>query len=310
MVQVRVQYAGINFADIMMRMGLYPDAPKTPFVPGYEIAGEVAEVGDGVSGFEEGDRVMAVTRFGGYTSRKDVAAEELIKLPKALPTKEAAALPVNYLTAWIALHRMARVTKGDRVLIHGGAGGVGLAAVAMAQLAGCDVHATAGGPQKCAFLEERGVAAHDHTSLDWRERAKEATGGGFDRVLDPIGGAHTKQSLRMLAPGGLVVGYGASELAPGLRRNPVKAVRGLAQMRLGTPGLMNHNTGFVGLNLLHLWKDDPDGVRADFETIAKLVVRGKLPLPHIAATFDLERAGDAHRFIQDRRNIGKVLLRT
>ncbi len=308
-VQVRVQAAGVNFADVMMRMGLYPDAPRPPFVPGYEIAGEVVEVGEGVTGYKPGDRVAAVTDFGGYTSRIDVSPEQLFKLPKAFTVQEAAAMPVNYLTAWIALHDLGRVKRSDDVLVHGGAGGVGMAAIAIAKAAGCTVYATAGSDEKCAVLEDLGVSkAFNYRKAPFADQMLQSV-GRVDRVLDPVGGSHIKESLRILRPRGLVVAYGVSEIAPGLKRNPVQALKTVAAMRLNMIPLLNQNTGVIGLNLLHLWQQDPGGVQAALAKVLKQVHAGKLPKPRIAQTFLLEEAAEAHRFLQDRRNIGKVVLR-
>ncbi len=308
-VQVHVQAVGVNFADVLMRMGLYPDAPRTPFVPGYEIAGEVVEVGEGVRGFKPGDRVAAVTNFGGYTSRIDVSPDQLFKIPKSFTVQEAAAMPVNYLTAWVALHELGRIKRSDSVLIHGGAGGVGMAAVAMAKAAGCTVYATAGSQEKCEVLEAAGV----DKAFNYREapfaREMLKTVGRVDRVLDPVGGSHIKESLRVLRPRGLVVAYGVSEMATGTRRNPIQALKTVSAMRINMIPLLNHNTGVIGLNLLHLWQQDPDSVKAGLTKVLKQVHAGKLPKPRIAQTFLLEEAAEAHRFIQDRRNIGKVLLR-
>src|SRR4051812_26941937 len=138
-IRVQVTAAGVNFADLMMRMGMYPEAPKPPFVPGYEVAGTVIEVGPQVVGFRPGERVLAACAFGGYVDEIVVSEYQVRRTPAHLSDAQAASIPVNYMTAWVALHEMARVRKGDRVLIPSAAGGVGIAAVQLAALAGAHV---------------------------------------------------------------------------------------------------------------------------------------------------------------------------
>ncbi len=308
-VQVAVEAAGINFADLMMRMGLYPEAPEPPFVPGYEVAGRIGSVADGVKGLKPGDRVVAATRFGGYTSHTNLPAEDVIKVPRALDLEQAAALPVQYVTAWIALHEYGRIREGDRVLVHGGAGGVGQAAVAMAQAAGCDVVATAGGKAKVAMLRERfGIEAFDHHVGHVRHQLDAQH--GFDLILDPVGGRHLKESLLTLRPGGRVILYGMQSLVTSDkgRRSLRAAARELPAMKVKTIPMMLHNTGVQGLNLLSLWKERPDVVRHAMDGVTKALARKRIPAPTIAASYPLAEAAKAHQAIHDRRHAGKVLL--
>ncbi len=300
-VQVAVEYAGVNFADIMMRMGLYPEAPDPPFVPGYEVAGTIVAKGEGVRGLKIGDRVVAATRFGGYTSRINLADEDVVVLPKSLETRHAAAMPVQYLTAYLALHEFGRVRKGDRVLIHQAAGGVGLAAITMAKHAGCEVVGCVGSRQKAGFL-------HDEYDIHAVVRGDEQDLGGLDVILDPIGGTNLKQSLRELRPGGRVIAYGASGIVAGTRRNPLKALKEVAAMRTRVIPLMEHNTGIMGLNLLTLWRDRPEMVRNAMKEVLSMVAKQKIPVPRIDSEFPLADAADAHQRIHDHANMGKILL--
>lgn len=305
--RIAVRAAGVNFADVMMRMGSYPEAPPLPFVPGYEVAGTIAELGPEVTRFEVGDRVVAGTRFGGYTSELVLPERYAWPTPARLSDVEAAAIPVNYLTAWMALDEMARVRKGDRVLIHSAAGGVGTAAVQLAVRAGARVTGLTGSPAKGALIRELGAEAV--LSTDDYERAGDKDAGGFDVILDPTGGASLKRSFRRLAPSGRIVFYGVSSMVTGRRRSIFKAVRMLAQSPLIHPlWLMKQNTGMYGLNLLQLF--DP----ANLGRLGRGMdlILGEFGAGHLRAvvgrTFPLAEGGAAHEHLQSRANTGKVVL--
>src|SRR3954451_5905666 len=176
-VRVRVRASGVNFADVMARMGLYPDAPKLPCVVGYEVAGTVDEVGDGVTDLAAGDAVIATTRFGGYADVGTVPAPQTVRLPTGMSFEEGAAIPVNYLTAILMLEHFARVRSGERVLVHGAAGGVGLAAVQLCRLRHAEVVGTASS-SKHAILREAGVAhTIDYRTTDFEAETRRVTGG-------------------------------------------------------------------------------------------------------------------------------------
>ncbi len=302
-VQVAVAFAGVNFADLVMRIGFYKDAPPLPFVPGYEISGRIAAIGSGVKGFKVGQRVAAATRFGGYASHVNVPADSLFKVPRSIGLDEAAAFPVQWLTAWAALHESARVRRGEKVLVHGGAGGVGLAAIAIAKEAGCEVYATAGGPEKQAHLAGLGVTAIDYMAGPWLE---EVGADSMDVVLDPVGGAHLKESLRCIRPGGRVIAYGASQTTSA-RRSLRRGIRTLREMRMSAIPLMMHSKALMGLNLLRLWDAGQD-LRPAAERLMTGMVAGTYGKPRIDAVFPIEEVAAAHQHLHDRKNIGKVLL--
>src|SRR5687767_9912097 len=187
--RIRVRAAGINFADILARLGLYPDAPKPPVVVGYEVAGHVDGIGRDVTGFSDGDRVVALTRFGGYSDAVVVPAAQVFHFPDALSDSEAAAVPVTYLTAALALYRMAALAPGETVLVHNAGGGVGIAATQLARLRRATVIGTASS-FKHAALRSFGVEhAIDYGNADVAQAIREITKGrGVDVILDPIGG--------------------------------------------------------------------------------------------------------------------------
>jgi NADPH:quinone reductase-like Zn-dependent oxidoreductase len=307
-VRIRVAASGVNFADALARMGLYPDAPPLPAVVGYEVAGTVDAVGAGVTEFREGDRVGALTRFGGYADVIAVPRGQVFPLPDALSFQKAAAIPVNYLTAWIMLVHLGNVRAGDRVLVHAAAGGVGQAALQICRWRGAEVVGTASA-SKHARLRELGVAhCIDYRTQDFEAEVRRIYGkDGVDIALDAVGGESFGKSFRCLGALGRLYVFGVSSFAPGKRRSVVAAVRGLAKMpRFGPIPLMNDNRGVQGVNLGHLWHRT-ELLRQMLGEIVDLVRDGTFA-PIVDRAFPFDRAGEAHAFLQDRQNFGKVLL--
>ena len=311
-VKIQVTAAGVNFADIMMRMGLYPEAPKPPFIPGYEVAGKVIEIGPLVKNFKLGDRVLAGTRFGGYASEVVIGEHQVRKIPARLSDIEAAAIPVNFLTASVALEDMARVRKGDRVLIQSAAGGVGVAAVQIAAQAGAHVVGLVGSKAKGEVIKSLGAAEfiiNDEWELENHELEKFSN---FQIILDSTGGESLKRSFDRLAPGGRVVNFGASSVVGGKKRSLARIFSLIYHTTFFTPyKLMTENKGVFGLNMLQLF-DDPtspqfqlmsqafDRLMERFEKGAYKVIVGK--------TFPMPQGAEAHSYLQGRTNIGKVVL--
>jgi synaptic vesicle membrane protein VAT-1 len=307
-VRVRVKASGVNFADIMARMGLYPDAPPLPTVVGYEVAGTVDKLGAKADGVKVGDRVLALCRFGGYSDTVIAPVEQVIPIPDHLTFEKAAAIPVNYVTAWLMLIHHGNVQKGDRVLVHAVAGGVGVAAVQICKWRGAEIIGTASG-SKHARLRELGVAhCIDYTREDFEAEVKRITnGGGCDLILDAVGGKSFMKSYRSLAPMGKLMMFGVSSFAPGQKRSIVAALRGfMAMPKFGAIPLMNDNRGVIGVNLGHLWEQRAK-LRGMMEEIRSLAAAGTFD-PIVDATFPFERASEAHAYLQGRKNFGKVLL--
>lgn len=307
-VRVRVAASGINFADIMARMGLYPDAPKLPTVVGYEVSGTVDAVGAGVSDLTVGQRVVTLTRFGGYSDVVVVPHGQVQALPDHVSFEAAAAIPVNYLTAWLMLVHLGNVRAGDRVLIHAAAGGVGQAAVQIAKWRGAEILGTASAG-KHERLRASGVAhCIDYRTQDFEAEVQRITQGeGVDIVLDALGGAALAKSYRCLAPLGRVYTFGASTFAPGDKRSIVAALKGLWSSPTFKPmDLMDKNRGVHGINVGHLWERS-EQLSAMLGEILKLVANGTFT-PVVDRSFPFAQAADAHAYIQDRKNFGKVLL--
>jgi len=307
-VRVRVKASGINFADILARMGLYPDSPKLPAVVGYEVSGVVDGVGDGVKNFREGDRVVCMTRFGGYSDVLCVPEGSVRIIPDSLEFEGAASIPVNYLTAWLMLVHLGHVKSGDTVLVHACAGGVGLAAVQICRHFGAEVFGTASAA-KHERLRGMGVAACiDYRTEDFEVEIKRLTDGrGVDIALDAVGGESFRKSYKSLADLGRLFIFGASSVAPGTKRSWISALAKLMKMGSFKPlQLMSHNKGVFGVNLGHLWHRG-DELAAMLAEILDLFADGTFK-PVVDRGFPLSEAAAAHRYIQDRKNFGKVVL--
>jgi NADPH:quinone reductase-like Zn-dependent oxidoreductase len=312
-VRIAVKAAGLNFADTMARVGLYPDAPKPPCVLGYEVAGEVESVGEGVDSVKVGDRVVAGTRFGGQCDLVSVAEDQVLPLPDRLSFEQGAAVPVNYATAYCALVVMAGLKAGERALIHAAAGGVGTAAVQIARHHGAEVFGTASASKHDA-IRDLGVAhAIDYRTQDFEQEVMRLTDGkGVDVVIDATGPTNFRKDYRVLRQGGKLVMYGLSEASAGTGRDVRKLIGSLARMPFATLPwwkslqVMNENKGVFGLNMLHWWDREGDVTRITGPLIEELEEGGLEPV--VAESFPFERAGDAHQLIGERRNIGKVVL--
>ncbi len=312
-IRIAVRTAGINFADTLARVGLYPDAPKTPCVLGYEVAGEVESVGEGVSLHSVGDRVVAGTRFGGQAELVTVPAEQALPLPDRLSFEQGAAFPVNYGTAYAALILMGSLRQGDRVLIHAAGGGVGISATQIARNVGAEIFGTAS-PGKHEAIRAQGVThAIDYRNQDFEAEAMRITNGeGVDLIMDALGPTSFRKDYRLLRSGGCLVMYGLSENSDNGVRNIPATLKSLAKMPLATMPwwksllVMNENKGVFGLNMLSWWDREGNLDRVTEPLMADLE-GGRLE-PVVAEAFPFDRAGAAHEFIAQRRNVGKVVL--
>ena len=308
---VRVRAAGVNFADLVMRQGLYATVPPRPYSPGFEVAGEVEEVGTEAAPCKPGDPVVALMRYGGYAERVVVGTNQVFKYPPALSPALAAAVPVVFLTAWICLFEAARARAGETALVLGAAGGVGTAAVQLAKSRGLQVIGTAGGEAKCAFVRnELGAAACADSRTDWETRVREIAGPrGIDVALDPVGGPATASCRRLLAPLGRLVFFGLSSAIEAGGRNWLRVARAwLSTPRFHPYSLVEPNIGVMGVHLLHL--GSREGLFAPaLEEIFRGVTAGTWR-PIVNRVFPLTQAGAvaAHRHLHARQNVGKVVL--
>lgn len=307
-VVVKVHAAGLNFADILARQGLYPDGPAKPCVMGYEVAGVVESAGEGVDRGLIGKPVVAMTRFGGQSEKVVVQERQLFPKPESLTFEQGAAVPVNYLTAWALLVVMGGLRKGESVLIHNAGGGVGLAALDIAKKIGATTFGTAS-PGKHDFLRQRGLDHPiDYRNQDWLPVLKQMTNGrGVELVIDPIGGGHWKKSYAALRTTGRLGMFGVSTASANGLRGKLKMVKAAAQMpRFHPLGLLNKNRGVFGLNLGHMWHE-PEKVAEWVQSIMQGITEGWIQ-PFVDRAFTFDQAGEAHAYLEARKNIGKVVL--
>jgi NADPH:quinone reductase-like Zn-dependent oxidoreductase len=292
-------------------MGLYPDAPKPPCVVGYEVSGEVDALGLGVAGPQPGTRVIALTRFGGHAEFVCVPERSVIPMPEGMDYEAGAALPVNYLTAYHMLFRVAALRPGEHVLIHMAAGGVGIAALQLCKTVGDVVTYGTASPTKHDAIRAEGCQNPiDYRSVDWEKEVRRLTGGkGVDVVLDPLGGWDTRKGYRVLRPVGRLIIYGMANLASGERRNWKRLVRhGLPAMlpHFSPIEIMNANRTISGVNIGHLWRQEAM-LASEMAAVLELFRKGSIK-PHIDSRYSFDQAAEGHRRIQERKNVGKVVL--
>ena len=309
-VLINVKAIGVNFADILARKGLYPDAPKPPCVVGYEVSGIIEAAGKGVDSSIVGKSVLAITRFNGYSEKVCVSEKNVLTIPGSLDFERAAAIPVNYLTAYQLLYVMGGLKKGESVLIHNAGGGVGLAALDISLHLEATTYGTSS-VGKHSFLMERGLKHPiDYRNQDFLSSILSLTGGkGVEMVIDPIGGKNWKKSYRALRSTGRLGMFGVSTVTESTMGRLFKFIKLIAQMPWYNPlGLMNANKSVFGVNLGHMW-NEIDKMSGWMQTILKGVEEGWVR-PHVDRTFRFEQAGEAHAYVEARKNIGKIVLVT
>ena len=295
-VAIAVAAAGVNFADTLMVSGKYQEKPPLPFTPGLELAGTVTALGAGVTGVAPGDRVIALVDRGGFAEVALARADEVFPIPDAMGFDIAAGFPITYGTGHGALVWRAALQPGETLLVHGAAGGVGLAAVEVGKALGAEVIATAGGPDKLEIARAHG-ADHliDYKTEDIRARVKALTGGrGADVVFDPVGGEVFLASLRAVAWGArlLVIGFAAGKV-PEIPANI----------------LLVKNLAVFGLYWGAYRQKAPELLRSQFETLTGWYAEGRLK-PLVSHRLDLAEAGRALDLLLTRKATGKVVLTT
>ena len=291
---IAVKACGVNFFDALIVQGKYQIRPPLPFSPGGEVAGVVSEVGEGVTTFKKGSRVLAYTGHGGYAEEVTAEAASVVALPAEMDFVTAAAFPITYGTSYHALKDRAQLRGGETLLVLGAAGGVGLAAVEIGKLMGARVIACASSEKKLALAREHGAdALINYVGSDLRERIREVTSGkGVDLVYDPVGGAHAEPALRSLAFGGryLVIGFASGEIP--------KIALNLLLLKV---------VSVVGVFWGAFAKAQPQRNAANLAELLRWYTQGRLR-PHVSATFALERYRDALDAVVQRRVLGKVVL--
>lgn len=307
-VRIRVEAIGVNFNDLVARMGAMKNTPPLPFVPGLEVAGVVDIVGQGVPDIHEGDAVFALSHFGAYADTVCVPHYQVFKRLQWMPTQDAAALPFNYLTAYLLVRVLGAVQAGDKVLVHNAGGGVGTAVVDICRIRGAEIFGTAS-PEKLDYLKQRGVHhGIDYRNLDYERVVRDLTGSkGVDVILDGLGGVHWPKNNRLISPTGRLIYYGTQSTIIGKKQSKLNEWRGKIMVPLYTAfQLIEENKSVSGVNMLGLL-DQPHLYRKWMKQIMVWYDEA-LFRPYVDKTFPLSQAQNAHNYLHDRKNKGKVLL--
>jgi NADPH:quinone reductase-like Zn-dependent oxidoreductase len=304
-VRVRVAAAGVSFGDVLLRAGVIPNGPKPPFVPGYDITGTVDAVGADVTGLEAGQLVTALLKSGGYAEFAIVAADRLVPVPAGLDPVRVAAVVLNYFVAYQMLHRVTRIRPGQRMLVHGGAGGVGVALIQLGTRAGAEVWATCS-EGKRHWVTGLGAHAIDYRSEDFLPAVRGLPGGGVHAVFDPVGGGHFRRSYRALAAGGTLVGFGQSDAYRGGRPSLLTGAWGMLG-GIVAPSLVPDGKRAVFYNAWSLDKKEPAAYREDVGAVLALL--GADVIAPLAVTeFPLSEAAKAHELLEHESPTGKIVL--
>ncbi len=308
-VLVHAEAFGLNFADVMARLGLYQDAPPLPAVIGYETVGRIAEVGEGVTNVKVGQRVVALSRFGGYAQAVITDARATMPIPEDMDAGIATCLATQYATAWYAAEEMVRLHEGDHILIHAAAGGVGIALIQMAKRRGAVIFGTAGSDEKLTYLKSIGVDYPiNYRKVDF---AKEIKNLGFDKkldvIFDPIGGDSVKKGMKLLTAGGRLVTYGASSMTDA-KGNIFKMIGVAKGFGIWSPiEFVTTSRSLLGINMLRIADNRPEILGRCINSVVDLTAKGELS-PVVGKTFPHTQLAEAHEYLASRQSIGKVAI--
>jgi len=305
---VKVEAFGLNYADVMARLGLYEDCPPLPAVIGYDVIGRVEAVGNEVNDVAVGDRVVALTRFGGYAEYAVTDARAIAKVSDAIETGVGTALTTQYGTAYYCAEEMARIHEGDHVLIQAAAGGVGTALVQLAKHRGATVYGTAS-THKLDYLREMGVDHPiDYRNTDFEDAVRKIRGKeGIDIAFDSIGGKHVKKAFKLLGSGGRLICYGAASMSDTVK-NPIKLLGVAIGFGIYSPiSLLKPSKGIIGVNMLRIADDRPNTLKRCLQGVVRLVEDGVLK-PKVGGVFKADQIAEAHDLLASRKSIGKIVV--
>ncbi|NOY38028.1 MAG: zinc-binding dehydrogenase [Chlorobi bacterium] len=306
---LKVETFGLNFADVMARKGLYREAPPLPAVLGYEVVGTVEKTGTGADAGFTGKKVVAFTRFGGYAQYVIADARAVAELPSGYNNGQAAALSTQYCTAYFAAYDMANLRKGETVLIHAAAGGVGIALTQLAKLRQCIVIGTAGSDEKLEFIQKQGV---DYPVNYRTHDFAEAISGmqnmeGVDVIFDPVGGKSVKKGKALLQPGGRLITFGASDQL-NRRKGMLSGLKLMLDFGFIHPvGLLMKSNGIIGVNMLRIAEHKPMILKETLESVVKLAEE-KIIQPVVGKEYPANDIAEAHDFFESRKSMGKIVL--
>ena len=303
--RTKILAADVSFSDVNIRRGRYPGGPRPPFTPGYAMVGVVDELGPGEAAPQVGQVVAALTFYGSYSQYTCLPFDELVPVGEGLDPAEAVALVLNYVSAHQMLHRLARVAEGQRILVHGGAGGVGTAFLELGVLAGLKIFATASKP-KHPLVERLGATPIDYRNDDFVQRVATLTdGGGVDCVFDPIGSAHLRLSMKALRNGGNAVAYGFYEAANRGSNVVLDVLSQYLTLAISSMPPQRKHVAFYDIRALK--RKHLDWFKADLAELLGLLATGKVH-PVISARLPLEDVVYAHQQIEQAHVQGKLVL--
>jgi NADPH2:quinone reductase len=309
-VVIKVESFGLNFADVIARRGLYPDAPKNPALLGYDVAGTIHAVGAGVDNFKTGQRVTALTRFGGYAEYAKTIAEGVSVIPDSIDFPTATALSTQACTAYYCAEEAVHLHHGDHVLVQAAAGGVGIALVQIAKSHGCIVYGTASS-KKQEFLKEIGVDIPiDYTKSNFTKDVRKHLGEkkGLDVVFDSIGGKTFSKGFKLLGPAGRMVSFGAASQIKGSNTSKLGALRVAIGFGLFSPiTMIMKSQAIIGVNMLRIADHRPHVFGKCLDGVVEMARKGIIK-PTIARVFKAEQIAEAHYFLESRQSIGKIAM--
>ena len=308
-VLIKVEAFGINFADIMARLGLYRGAPPLPALLGYDVVGQVVKCGESVKDLKVGQRVTALTRFSGYAEYAVAESMVACVVPEDMLAGSAVALSTQYSTARFLAFDMANIQEHDQVLVHAAAGGVGTALVQMALHKKCTVYGTCGSEAKMSYLRNNGV----HHPINYRTEnffdqiRKTLNTNGLDVIFDPVGGASVRKGYRLLGAGGRVFTFGLS--AMNQAKNFLGKMRILGQFGFYHPvQFLSGSKGIVGVNMLKIADEAPQKIARSMQAVIKMTQNGILK-PFVGGTYSIEALAAAHKLVENRQSMGKVVVK-
>jgi len=306
-VRIRVTAYGLNYADVLSRQGLYRECPPLPCIIGYDVEGIVDEVAPDVISFKKGDPVFALTRFGGYAQYATTKVEAVGHLPQATKIGQGCALATQYVTAYHAAIHCQTLMKGEKVLIHAAAGGLGTALIQIALWKGCIVIGVAGGKEKIEYLKSLGVQHPvDHQQTSYLDYVKENLGGRVDVVFDTLGGSSIKKAKSILGRGGRIVSLGAATISG--KTGKLDLLRLVMGFGVFSPiGYLTSSQSLIGVNMLKIADYRPDIIAHGFKEVQALFELGVLR-PHVGKVFEQSQLAEAHEWMQNRRSIGKGVV--
>lgn len=307
---IRSEGFGLNFADVMARLGLYKDCPPLPAVIGYENVGHIQEIGEGVTGFQVGDRVLTFTRFGGYADHVISPAMAVAKIPDTLSVGEATALATQYITAYYAAEEVTNFYPGDHILIHAAAGGVGTALIQLLKHKGCVLFGTAGSAEKLDYLRNLGVDYPiNYREEDYQQKIEQlGFGKKLDGTFNPVGGDYVKKDFALLNSGGRVMLYGASKQIDA-QGNILKLLKMVAGFGFWSPiKFVTTSQSIIGINMLRVADNKPEAFRRCLSAIIHLYESG-IVRPIVSREFPATELSTAHDYLGGRQSIGKVAIK-